>query len=91
MEGRPPVGRSLRTAELLRQPFRVSRIGSASGPRAENGTFVEGQYVRIGVLDAGDNDKANFSRSEQKFTSCNGENPTLEVLEGTGFVVKEDV
>jgi hypothetical protein len=69
----------------------VGRIGSSSGPRAENGTFVEGQYVRIGVLDAGDNDKANFSRSEQTLTSCNGENPTLEVLEGTGFVVKEEV
>ena len=61
------------------------------GERAEDSTFVAGQYVRIGVLDAVDNDKANFSRSEQTFTSCNGENPTLEVLEGTGFVVKEDV
>jgi hypothetical protein len=66
----------------------VGRIGSASGPRAGDGTFVEGQYVRIGVLDAVDNDKANFSRSEPQFTSCNGEDPTLEVLEGTGFVVK---
>ncbi len=52
---------------------------------------VEGQYVLIGVLDAGDNDKANFSRSEQTFTSCNGENPTLDVVEGKGFVVKEDI
>jgi hypothetical protein len=69
----------------------VGRIGSASGPRAEDGTFVEGQYVRIGVLDADENDKANFSRSEPQSTSCKGEDPTLEVLEGTGFVVKEHV
>src|SRR5919112_1683008 len=60
----------------------VGRIGSASGPRAENGTFEKGEYVRIGVLDAGDNDKANFSAGEQRFTSCNGEDPNLEVLEG---------
>jgi hypothetical protein len=69
----------------------VGRIGSASGPRTENGTFVEGQYVRIGVLDNATNDKANFSRSEPQFTSCNGEDPTLDVVEGKGFVVKEDV
>jgi hypothetical protein len=68
----------------------VGRIGSASGPRAENGTFEKGEYVRIGVLDAGDNDKANFSAGEQTFTSCNGETPNLDVLEGN-FVVEEDV
>jgi hypothetical protein len=66
----------------------VGRIGSAGGPRTENGTFVEGQYVRIGVLDNATNDKANFSQSEP---SCNGEDPTLKVVEGKGFVVKEDV
>jgi hypothetical protein len=68
----------------------VGRIGSASGPRAEQGTFEKGEYVRIGILDAGENDKANFSPGEQTFTSCNGENPNLEVLEGN-FVVEEDV
>jgi Ca2+-binding RTX toxin-like protein len=68
----------------------VGRVGSASGPRADNGTFEEGEYVRIGVLDAGDNDKANFSAGEQTFTSCNGETPNLDVLEGN-FVVEEDV
>jgi hypothetical protein len=69
----------------------VGRINSASGPRAENGTFEKGEYVRIGVLDAGVNDKANFSAGEQTFTSCNGETPNLNVVEGKGFVVKEDV
>ncbi len=69
----------------------VGRINSASGPRAENGTFEKGEYVRIGVLDAGDNDKANFSAGERTFTSCNGESPNLDVVEGKGFVVKEDV
>jgi RTX calcium-binding nonapeptide repeat (4 copies) len=69
----------------------VGRINSASGPRAENGTFEKSEYVRIGVLDAGDNDKANFSPGEQTFTSCNGETPNLDVVEGNGFVVKEDV
>lgn len=68
----------------------VGRIGSASGPRAENGTFEKGEYVRIGVLDGGENDKANFSPGEQTFTSCNGENPNLAVLEGN-FIVEEDV
>jgi hypothetical protein len=68
----------------------VGRIGSASGPRAEQGTFEKGEYVRIGVLDAGINDKANFSPGEQTFTSCNGENPNLEVLEGN-FIVEENV
>jgi hypothetical protein len=68
----------------------VGRIGSASGPRADNGTFEKGEYVRIGVLDGGDNDKANFSPGEQTFTSCNGETPNLDVLEGN-FVVEEDV
>jgi hypothetical protein len=69
----------------------VGRINSASGPRAENGTFEKGEYVRIGVLDAGYNDKANFSPGEQTFTSCNGETPNLDVVEGKGFVVEEDV
>jgi hypothetical protein len=46
----------------------VSQIGSASGPRAEDGTFEEGQYVRIGILDNATNDKANFSPGEQTFT-----------------------
>jgi hypothetical protein len=68
----------------------VGRINSASGPRAENGTFEKGEYVRIGVLDSGVNDKANFSAGEQTFTSCNGETPNLNVVEGKGFVVKED-
>ena len=68
----------------------VGQIGSASGPRADNGTFEKGEYVRIGVLDAGDNDQANFSAGEETFTSCNGLTPNLEVLEGN-FVVEEDV
>jgi hypothetical protein len=68
----------------------VGRIGSASGPRAEDGTFEKGEYVRIGVLDNATNDKANFSPGEQTFTSCNGETPNLDVLEGN-FVVEEDV
>jgi hypothetical protein len=68
----------------------VGRIGSASGPRADNGTFEKGQYVRIGILDNATNDKANFSPGEQTFTSCNGETPNLDVLEGN-FVVEEDV
>ena len=68
----------------------VGRIGLASGPRADNGTFEEGEYVRIGVLDNATNDKANFSPGEQTFTSCNGETPNLDVLEGN-FVVEEDV
>jgi capsular polysaccharide biosynthesis protein len=69
----------------------VGRINSASGPRAEKGTFEKGEYVRIGVLDAGEDDKANFSAGEQRFTPCNGETPNLDVVEGKGFVVKEDV
>jgi hypothetical protein len=68
----------------------VGRIGSASGPRADNGTSEKGEYVRIGVLDNATNDKANFSAGEQTFTSCNGETPNLNVLEGN-FVVEEDV
>lgn len=68
----------------------VGRIGSASGPRADNGTFEKGEYVRIGVLDNATNDEANFSAGEQTFTSCNGETPNLDVLEGN-FVVEEDV
>jgi hypothetical protein len=66
----------------------VGQIGSASGPRADDGTFVEGQYVRIGILDNATSDKANFSAGEQTFTSCNGETPNLDVLEGN-FVVEE--
>jgi hypothetical protein len=46
--------------------------------------------VRIGVLDTATNDKANFSPGEETFTSCNGENPNLDVVEGN-FVVEEDV
>ena len=68
----------------------VGRIGSASGPRADNGTFEKGEYVRIGILDNATNDKANFSPGEQTFTSCDGEDPNLDVLEGN-FVVEEDV
>src|SRR5215213_3019234 len=68
----------------------VGQIGSASGPRADNGTFEEGEYVRIGVVDNATNDKANFSPGEATFTSCNGETPNLDVLEGN-FVVEEDI
>ena len=68
----------------------VGQIGSASGPRAADGSFEKGQYVRIGILDNATNDKANFSPGEQTFTSCNGETPNLDVLEGN-FVVEEDV
>ena len=68
----------------------VGRIGSASGPRSDNGTFEKSEYVRIGVLDNATNDKANFSAGEQTFTSCDGETPNLDVLEGN-FVVEEDV
>jgi RTX calcium-binding nonapeptide repeat (4 copies) len=68
----------------------VGQIGSASGPRADNGDFEQGEYVRIGILDNATNDKANFSPGEQTFTSCNGETPNLDVLEGN-FVVEEDV
>jgi hypothetical protein len=68
----------------------VGRIGSASGPRSDDGTFEKGEYVRIGVLDNATNDKVNFSPGKQTFTSCNGETPNLDVLEGN-FVVQEDV
>ena len=68
----------------------VGRIGSASGPRAEDGTFEKGEYVSIGVLDDATNDKANFSAGEETFTSCNGETPNLDVVEG-GFVVEDDL
>ncbi len=68
----------------------VGQVGSASGPRSDDGTFEEGEYVRIGVLDNATSDKANFSPGEQTFTSCNGETPNLDVLEGN-FVVEEDV
>ena len=66
----------------------VGRINSASGPREQNGTFVENEYVRIGLLDNDGNDRANFSRSEKTFTSCNGENPNLDVVKGN-YVVKD--
>jgi hypothetical protein len=66
----------------------VGQIGSASGPRADNGDFEKGEYVRIGIMDNGTSDKANFSAGEQTFTSCNGETPNLDVLEGN-FVVEE--
>jgi len=69
----------------------VGRIGSASGPRAGNGQFEKGEYVRIGVLDNATKDQANFSAGEDTFTSCNGEIPDLDVVEGKGFVVEEDV
>jgi hypothetical protein len=46
--------------------------------------------VRIGILDNATSDKANFSPGEQTFTSCNGETPNLDVLEGN-FVVEDDV
>jgi hypothetical protein len=68
----------------------VGRIGSASGPKADNGTFEKGEYVRIGVLDNATDDKANFSPGEETFTACNGVTPDLDVLEGN-FVVEEDV
>ena len=69
----------------------VGRIGSASGPRSENGAFEKGEYVRIGIRDVdATNDEANFSAGEATFTSCNGETPNLEVVEGN-FVVEEDV
>ena len=73
-----------------KEALMVGRIGSASGPRAEDGQFEKGEYVRIGVLDNATEDKANFSAGEETFTSCNGETPDLEVLEGN-FVVEEDV
>jgi Ca2+-binding RTX toxin-like protein len=68
----------------------VGQINSAVGAKAEgtDPVFRKDQYVRIGILDAGANDKANFSRSEANFTPCNGENPTEDVVEGKGFVVK---
>ena len=34
------------------------------------------------------NNRANFLPGEQTFTSCNGENPNLDVVEGN-FVVKD--
>src|SRR5215211_5000298 len=68
----------------------VGQIGSASGPRAATGDFEKGEYVRIGILDNATSDKANFSAGEQTFTSCNGETPNLDVLEGN-FVVEDDV
>jgi hemolysin type calcium-binding protein len=66
----------------------VGKVESATGPRAENGTFKEGEYVRIGILDNGIDDKANFSASEPSFTSCTGETPNLEVVRGD-FQVKD--
>ena len=67
---------------------RSDRVGERT--EAEQGTFEKGEYVRIGILDNATNDKANFSPGEQTFTSCNGETPNLDVLEGN-FVVEEDV
>jgi hypothetical protein len=66
----------------------AGQIESASGPGAESGTFVGGEYVRMGVLDNATDDQANLSRSEQTFTSCNGETPTSEVVEGN-FIVAD--
>jgi Ca2+-binding RTX toxin-like protein len=66
----------------------VGRINSASGPREQNDTFVENEYVRIGLLDNDGNDQANFSPSEKTFTSCNGENPNLDVVKGN-YVVRD--
>ena len=56
--------------------------------REQNGTFEKGEYVRIGVRDDTNDDHANFSPGESSLTSCNGENPTLDVLQGN-FVVKD--
>src|ERR671912_807451 len=64
----------------------VGRIGSASGPRADKGTFEKGEYVRIGVLDNATNDKANFSGGGQNFPSYESGNPHLPVREGDFFV-----
>ena len=66
----------------------VAQIESASGLGAEGGTFVEGAYVRIGVLDNATDDQASFSTGEQTFTSCNGETPNSEVVEGN-FIVAD--
>jgi hemolysin type calcium-binding protein len=66
----------------------VAQIESASGPGAEGGTFVEGAYVRIGVLDNATDDQASFSTGEQTFTTCNGETPNSEVVEGN-FIVAD--
>ena len=66
----------------------VAQINSASGLGAEGGTFVEGAYVRIGVLDNATDDQASFSTGEQTFTSCNGETPNSEVVEGN-FIVAD--
>jgi hypothetical protein len=60
----------------------VAQINSASGPGAEGGTFVEGAYMRMGVMDNATDDQASFSAGEQTFTSCNGETPNSEVVEG---------
>ena len=66
----------------------VGKVESATGPRAANGTFEQGEYVRIGILDNGIDDKANFSASEPTFASCTGETPNLEVVRGD-FQVKD--
>jgi Ca2+-binding RTX toxin-like protein len=83
-------GTILCLAVSFNEALLVGQIGSASGPRADNGDFEKGEYVRIGILDNATSDKANFSPGEQTFTSCNGETPNLDVLEGN-FVVEEDV
>jgi hypothetical protein len=65
----------------------VGMIESASGPRVDNGTFKKGKYVKIGILDNGIDDKANFSDSQGTVTGCPGETPNLEVVRGD-FQVK---
>jgi hypothetical protein len=42
--------------------------------------------VRIGVRDDTNGDHANFSPGESSLTSCNGENPNLDVLQGNSVV-----
>jgi hypothetical protein len=86
-------GNILCLAVTGKEALMVGQIGSASGPRAGvDGQFEKNEYVRIGVLDDAAGDKANFSPGEtQQPTSCSGENPTLDVFEGKGFVVEENV
>ena len=54
--------------------------------REQNGTFEKGEYVRIGVRDDTNDDHANFSPGEFSLTSCNGENPNLDALQGNSVV-----
>jgi Ca2+-binding RTX toxin-like protein len=69
----------------------VGQINFAGGPKAEgtDPVFRKDQYVRMGVLDNRNDDKANFSAGEPSFKSCNGEDATLDVVVGN-FVVKEN-